>query len=311
MTANPNIDAMTEVLDATNLVLPLIAAPMTAVSTPELVAAACAAGVIGAFPTSNPASSAELEEWLERIDAEIGRREHGVMPGPVAANLIVHRSNKRLDADLATIVEHGIQIAITSVGSPAPVVAGLHSAGCIVLADVASLMHAHKALEAGADGLVLLGAGAGGNTGWANPFAFARAVRRFFAGTLVLAGGVSDGTALWAAITLGYDFGYMGTKMIATAESGATAQRRRDVVESSLDDIVLGTSRYGVQASLLKASGSAGHSVSGVEREGTVEEVIRETANQWQSARTRTAAVLGTNGSDPPAATLKRRQRSP
>jgi nitronate monooxygenase len=279
-------------LDFSPLLLPLIAAPMTAVSTPELVGAACAAGVVGSFPTANARTASELDEWLERIAAQTTSRSTSVTPGPVAANLIVHRSNERLAEDLACIGAWGVDIVITSVGNPLPVLDDLHSAGCRVLADVASLAHAEKALAGGVDGLVLLSAGAGGNTGWANPFAFARAVRRFYGGPLVLAGGISDGRSLWSAITLGYDLGYMGTKFIATPESGASPEWKAAVVSSSLDDIVLGVSPYGISASLLGSVGSAGHTVSGVTAELDAREVIEATTAEWHEARATTLAAL-------------------
>ncbi|MCL9797348.1 nitronate monooxygenase [Frankia sp. AgKG'84/4] len=263
------------------LALPLIAAPMTTVSTPALVAAACAAGLVGAFPTSNCRSTTELADWLDEIEAT------------VAANLIVHRSNTRLDEDLDTLVRRGVRLVITSVGTPVPVIGPLHRAGVRVFADVASLKHAEKAAAAGADGLVLLAAGAGGHTGWANPFAFARAVRRFHDGPLVLAGGISDGTALWSAITLGYDLGYMGTRFIATAESGATDAWRRAVVDATLDDITLGTAPNGVTVSLLPgAAGSAGHTAAGVHAITTAAEVIDTTRREWNDARARTRRLL-------------------
>ncbi|WP_283098806.1 nitronate monooxygenase [Frankia sp. AgB32] len=254
---------------------------MTTVSTPALVAAACAAGLVGAFPTSNCRSTTELADWLDEIDAT------------VATNLIVHRSNTRLDEDLDTLVRRGVRLVITSVGTPVPVIGPLHRAGVRVFADVASLKHAEKATAAGADGLVLLAAGAGGHTGWANPFAFARAVRRFHDGPLVLAGGISDGTALWSAITLGYDLGYMGTRFIATAESGATDAWRRAVVDATLDDITLGTAPNGVTVSLLPgAAGSAGHTVAGVHAITTAAEVIDTTRREWNDARARTRRLL-------------------
>ncbi len=276
------------------LSVPAIAAPMTSVSTPELVIAACNAGIVGAFPASNCRSSAELDEWLDRIERETassgGRNRGGMLP--LAVNLIVHPSNTRLDPDLDQLVERGVRFVITSVGSPKPVVDPLHRNGCAVLADVASLAHARKALDAGVDGLVLLSAGAGGHTGWANPFAFARAVRAFYDGPLVLAGGVSDGTALWAANVCGYDLGYLGTKLIATTESGASPEWRRAVVDATLDDIVLGTSPNGIAASLLPPAGSAGHTVSGVDAVRSAAEVIRQLADEWRAARARTRALL-------------------
>ena len=146
---------------------------------------------------------------------------------PVCANLIVHRSNARLEQDLAVLLRHRPEMVITSVGSPAPVIGPLHEAGALVFADVASIRHAERAVAAGADGLVLLTAGAGGQTGWLNPFVFVRAVRAFFDGPIVLAGGISDGHALRAAQALGCDLAYMGTKFIATRESMADAVTSR------------------------------------------------------------------------------------
>ena len=157
-----------------SLRLPAIAAPMTAISTPDLVGEACAAGIVGAFPTSNASSIAELNDWFGQIQMRRAASERPA--GPIAANLIVGKQNKRLDEDLDCVTTQRPEMVITSVGSPAPVVQPLQNAGCLVFADVVSEAHAHKALNAGVDGLVLLSAGAGGHTGWANPFAFARAV---------------------------------------------------------------------------------------------------------------------------------------
>ena len=282
-----------------DLVVPAIAAPMTTVSTAELVVAVCNAGVVGAFPSSNCRSLSELDEWLDRIAHETAVTEHADRgsAGPVAVNLIVHRSNARLDDDLDRVAAHGVPIVITSVGSPRPVVEPLHQHGCTVLADVASLAHAHKALDAGADGLVLLSAGAGGHTGWANPFAFARAVRAFYDGPLVLAGGVSDGTALWAANVLGYDLGYLGTKLIATHESGASSEWRSAVVDACLDDIVLGSAPNGIAASLLPSAGSAGHTVSGVDAVRSTADVIAGVVTEWRAARARTLDSLAAQAS--------------
>ena len=173
------------------LTLPLIVAPMTGVSGVELVLAACRAGVIGSFPTHNASSSGVLDSWLHRIKA--GLRRSGRPHAPFAPNLVVHRSNPRLAADLESLLRHRVEVVITSVGSPAPVVEPLRAAGCLVFADVATVRHADRAITAGVDDLVLLTAGAGGQTGTANPFAFVRAIRERFAGTIVLAGGISDG----------------------------------------------------------------------------------------------------------------------
>ena len=238
------------------LSLPLIAAPMFLVSGVELVAAACRNGVIGSFPTVNCRTPDELDGWLGDIEARLQRDADasGKPAAPICPNLIVHRSNARLPQDLKVLLRHKPEIVITSVGSPAPVLAALHDAGALVFADVASIRHAERAVKAGADGLVLLTAGAGGQTGWLNPFVFVRAVRAFFEGPIVLAGGIGDGHALRAAQALGCDLAYMGTKFIATNESMADAGYKQMLVASSADDILLTTAFTGLQTNMLRPS---------------------------------------------------------
>ena len=189
------------------LSLPLIAAPMFLVSGVELVVAACRNGVIGAFPTVNCRSPEQLDGWLVEIEGRLQRHsdEGGKLAAPICPNLIVHRSNARLEQDLQVLLRHRPEIVITSVGSPAPVLAALHDAGALVFADVASIRHAERAVKVGADGLVLLTAGAGGQTGWLNPFVFVRAVRAFFNGPIVLAGGIGGSRFLFGLRSLGHE----------------------------------------------------------------------------------------------------------
>ncbi|AKS36191.1 NAD(P)H-dependent flavin oxidoreductase [Mycolicibacterium goodii] len=305
------------------LVLPVIAAPMTNVSGPELVIAACRAGVIGSFPTHNATSPDDLDVWLREITSQTS----GARCAPVAPNLVVHRSNARLQADLDCLIRHRVELVITSVGSPATVVDRLHDIGAQVYADVASLRHAWAALDSGADGLVLLTAGAGGQTGWANPLAFLSAVRRRFDGPLVLAGGIADGRSVLAAQVAGADLAYVGTRFIATSQSRASDEYRRAVVDSTLDDVRLSDRVGGIPASLLsewldqhevKTSGgdsdcgrrgfaqdrllsngaawSAGHSVSGVHGVTTVDELVAELAVQYEAARAELAALCALGG---------------
>ncbi|WP_368680179.1 nitronate monooxygenase (plasmid) [Rhodococcus opacus] len=302
---------------ANRLTVPLIAAPMTEVSGPDLVIAACREGVVGSLPTHNAVTTGELDQWLTRIEKALSEVPRSA---PFAPNLVVHRSNRRLREDLACLVDHGVELVITSVGSPEPVVAPLRAIGCQVYADVATLQHAERAIALGVDGLVLLTAGAGGQTGWANPFSFVRAVRERFDGTIVLAGGISDGVALHAARVLGADLGYMGTKFIATEESRADDDYRRALVEASLDDVVLSTQVGGIPASLLKCwvdrqagdaaatehpasegfrqdrllsnrtAWSGGHSVSGVDAVLSVATLIERTAREYELSRARSVA---------------------
>jgi nitronate monooxygenase len=242
--------------------LPIIAAPMLRVSGPELVIAACQAGVIGAFPTANTPSAQVLDDWLTQLDEAAG-------PAPYCPNLIIKQPH--LDQHLQRLIDHRVEIVITSVGSPQPVLEPLHDIGCLVLADVASLDHARKAVAAGVDGLVLLAAGAGGQTGWLNPMAFVRAVRRFFDGPLVLAGGIADGHALRSAITLGCDAGYVGTRFIATHESPASPNYKRQLVQSSADDVVLTSAFTGLPANMLAPSiRAAGFDPAGLDEGITV-----------------------------------------
>jgi nitronate monooxygenase len=299
---------------ARRLSLPLIAAPMLRVSGPDLVVAACEAGVIGAFPTSNARTVDELDAWLADM-----RRRLGPGAAPVCPNLIMRGA--RLAEDLAVVVRHGVEMVITSVGSPAPAVAALHDAGALVLADVATLRHAERAIAAGADGLILLTAGAGGQTGWLNPFAFVRAVRAMFDGIVVLAGGVSDGRALAAARLLGCDLAYMGTRFIATRESLASDAYRAMLVEASMDDVLLTSAFTGLPANMLAPSirragldpqrldeqvsearardrfgagaegprrwsdiWSAGHAVSGVSNVDSVQALVAATRAEFEAA---------------------------
>ncbi|MGJ5023799.1 NAD(P)H-dependent flavin oxidoreductase [Bradyrhizobium oligotrophicum] len=308
----------------TRLRLPLIAAPMFLVSGIELVSAACGNGVIGAFPTVNCRTPDELDAWLREIADRLARHSDasGRAAAPLCPNLIVHHSNARLQDDLAVLLRHRPEIVITSVGSPAKVVAPLHDAGALVFADVASIRHAERAVEAGADGLVLLTAGAGGQTGWLNPFAFVRAVRAFFDGPIVLAGGISDGVALRAAEVLGCDLAYMGTKFIATRESLADDPYKAMLVASSADDVLLTSAFTGLPTSMLRPSivaagldpealpargaieigsdidiaarearpkrwrdiWSAGHATSGVTDIPSVAELVARTADEYMGA---------------------------
>ena len=230
--------------------LPLVAAPMFSVSGVDLVVAACRNGVIGAFPTVNARSTALLDQWLGEMQRRLFAAPEEA--APVCPNLIMR--SPRMADDLACLVRHRVELVITSVGSPAPAVAALHDIGCLVLADVATLAHARKALAAGADGLVLLTAGAGGQTGWLNPLAFVRALRAEYDGPLVLAGGISDGVALRAAQVLGCDLAYMGTRFIATRESLADPAYRDMLVQASLDDVLLTQAFTGLPTNMLVAS---------------------------------------------------------
>jgi nitronate monooxygenase len=193
-----------------------------------------------------------LDRWFEEI--ELGLAQQPAGSAPYAANLIVHPTNERMDAELDLICKHKVPIVIASVGNPARIVARVHDYGGVVLTDVARIDHARKAVDRGVDGLILLCAGAGGHTGWINPFSFLRAVRAFYDGPVILAGGIADGTSLHAARVLGADLAYMGTRFIATAESDAKPEYQQMIVDSTADDIVLTAAVSGLPANWLKKS---------------------------------------------------------
>lgn len=265
--------------------LPLIAAPMLRVSGIDLVVAACRNGVIGAFPTANARSTGQLDEWLGEIANRLFAAPEEAAPW--CPNLIMR--SPRLAEDLACLKRHRVELVITSVGSPAPVVGPLHDIGCLVLADVATLAHARKAIAAGADGLVLLSAGAGGQTGWLNGMAFVRALRQEYDGPLVLAGGISDGVALRAAQVLGCDLAYMGTRFIATRESLAPDAYRQMLVDSSLDDVLLTRAFTGLPTSMLAPSIRA----QGLDPARLDEAVTPQTAAQMFGGGSHGAAAEG------------------
>jgi nitronate monooxygenase len=231
--------------------LPVLVAPMFLVSGPELVLASCRAGVIGALPAHNARTSAEFGAWLQTLNAELAKA-----PGaaPYAVNIVVHKTNSRIEADIDLCIEHKAPIIVAAVGSPKRVIADVHAYGGMVLSDVGSVQHARKAAEAGADGLILLCAGAGGNTGWLNPFAFVSEVRKFYDGPLMLAGAISRGAHVHIAELLGADLAVVGTSFIAARESLAKDAYRQMLIDSNADDIVLSADVTGVETNMLRKS---------------------------------------------------------
>lgn len=242
---------------ALSLRIPVFAAPMFLVSGPDLVIAACKAGIAGAFPTPNARPVAVLDEWLTRIDEELSahRSAHpGATIGPVCVNLITHSSNVRLADDLKIVARHRPPILISALGSPRPAVEAARSWGGLVFADVTTPALARKAIAAGADGLICVSAGAGGHTGRLSPFAFLRAVREFFQGPLILGGGIADGWSLAGAIAAGADFAYVGTRFIAATESMARPEYKNCLTRTDIDDLVLSAGVTGTPALWIRSS---------------------------------------------------------
>ncbi len=244
MTAKAKIAAL-----KARLRVPLIAAPMFLVSGPDLVIAAAKAGVIGAFPGPNGRTIDDLRAWFERIRAELD-------PGklPFAFNMITHNSYGRFEEELALVKEFQPEIVITALGGPHRVTEAVHSYGGLVFADVNSPTYARKALEKGADGLVLVCAGAGGHTGQYAMAPFLDEVRQFFDGPIAVGGGISSGAAVLAVETLGADFAYVGTRFLTAEENLIGNDYRQMVIDSGIEDLVASKAITGVLGVWMKAS---------------------------------------------------------
>ena len=232
--------------------LPLFAAPTFLISGPELIIEVCKSGIVGAFPTPNARTTTVLDEWIMQIeDALDDGSDQSRSYAPYAANLVVHRTNKRFAADLDVVVKHRVPIIITALGSPAKVVEPVQNYGGVVIADVNSVEYARKAADTGVDGLALVCSGAGGHTGALNPFAFVEEVRKFWDGYIVLAGAISSGAGILASVAAGADFAYMGTSFIATNESLAEREYKQMVVDCTAQDLMVTKAFTGANASMM------------------------------------------------------------
>lgn len=238
--------------------LPIIAAPMFTVSYPELVLAQCKAGIAGSFPALNARPPELLDEWLAKITQELKdfqRKNPTHKVGPLAVNQIIHISNARLERDVRTCVQHRVPIYITSLRAPLKeIIDAVHSYGGIILHDVISIRHAEKALEAGVDGLILVAAGAGGHAGSLSPFALVGEVRAIYQGPLVLSGAISTGDAVFAALAMGADFAYIGTRFIASQEAHASEIYKEAIVNAQAADIVYTDHFTGIYGNYIKQS---------------------------------------------------------
>ena len=231
------------------LAIPAVAAPMFLVSNPDLVVEACRAGIIGTFPALNRRSSADYETWLVEIRERLDRieRETGRAPAPFGVNLIVHKSNPRLQADLEISIRHKVPLIITSLGAVKELVGAVQGYGGLVFHDVINMRHARKAAEAGVDGLIAVCAGAGGHAGLLSPFALIPEIRQFFPRTILLSGVMSTGRHIAAARMLGADLAYLGTRFIATRESAAQPGFKDMIVDTNANDIVYTAAISGAQ----------------------------------------------------------------
>ena len=239
------------------LSIPVIGAPLFIVSNPDLVLAQCTAGVVGAFPALNARPVDVLEQWLQRLTTELAAWDaaHPDRPSaPFAINQIVHKSNNRLEQDLALTVKYKVPIVITSLGAREDLNAAVHSYGGLVFHDVINQRFARKAIEKGADGLILVAAGAGGQAGTQSPIALVQETRQWFKGPIALSGAIATGRAVLAAQAMGADFAYIGSSFIATKEANASDAYKQALVDGAAADIVYSSLFTGVHGNYLRRS---------------------------------------------------------
>jgi nitronate monooxygenase len=237
--------------------LPVIGSPLFIVSGPELVIAQCKAGVVGSFPALNARPASQLDEWLHQITEELAahNRDNPDRPAaPYAVNQIVHKSNNRLQEDIAICGKWQVPITITSLGAQVELNDAVHSWGGIVLHDVINDRFAHKAIEKGADGLIPVAAGAGGHAGVTSPFALMREIREWFDGPVALSGSIAHGASVLAAQAMGADLAYIGSAFIATKEANAVDGYKDNIVEAKASDIVYSDLFTGVSGNYLRQS---------------------------------------------------------
>ena len=237
--------------------LPIIGSPLFIVSGVELVLAQCKAGIVGSFPSLNARPISQLDEWLHRLTEELAEhnRDNPDRPAaPFAVNQIVHKTNNRLDEDMALCEKWQVPMLITSLGAREDVYAAAHRWGGIVLHDVIDDRFARKAIEKGADGLIPVAAGAGGHAGGLSPFAFMQELRTWFDGLIALSGSIANGRSVLAAQALGADFAYIGSPWIATVEANATEGYKQGIVESNASGIVYTNLFTGIHGNYLRSS---------------------------------------------------------
>ena len=237
--------------------LPVLAAPLFIISNPALVIAQCTAGIVGSFPALNARPASQLDEWLAEISEALAAwdRAHPDRPAaPFAVNQIVHKSNDRLEADMAMCAKYEVPLVITSLGAREDVNRAVHGWGGLVLHDIIDDAFARKAIEKGADGLIPVAVGAGGHAGKLSPFALMQEIRAWFDGPVALSGAIGSGRSILAAQAMGADLAYMGSIFIATDEARASDAYKQGVVEGHASDIVYSNLFTGVHGNYLRAS---------------------------------------------------------
>ena len=239
------------------LPLPIIASPLFIISNPKLVIEQCKAGVVGSMPMLNARPASQVDEWLAEITEGLAAWDKAhpeQKAAPFAINQIVHKSNDRLEHDMEACARYKVPIIITSLGARVDINEAVHSWGGVVMHDIINNLHAHKAIEKGADGLIAVAAGAGGHAGTKSPFALIQEIRQWFDGPLALSGSIATGDAVLAAQAMGADFAYIGSAFIATEEARAIDAHKQAIVDANSDDIVYSNLFTGVHGNYLKPS---------------------------------------------------------
>lgn len=236
-----------------SLRLPVIAAPMFSVSTPELMMVACEQNVGAAFPAASARSVEALREWMEGMPQRL-TDDQGRVNGFWGVSIVAHKTNPRLNSEIDLVVEFKPPFVVSALGAPSALIDAVHSYGGLIFADVTTIKHARKAADSSVDGLILICAGSGGHTGTLSPFAFVDAVRDFWYGTLILGGGISSGRMIRAALSLGVDAAYVGSYFISANESGASIGYRDALIAANADDVEMNDKLSGVKANFLKSS---------------------------------------------------------
>ena len=237
--------------------LPVIGSPLFIISNPKLVIAQCKAGIVGSFPALNARPQSQLDEWLDEITSELdsyNKANPDAPAAPFAVNQIVHRSNDRLEADLATCEKYKVPLVITSLGAREELNQAVHGWGGETMHDIINIKFAHKALEKGADGLIPVCAGAGGHAGTLSPFGLVSEIREFFDGPIALSGSISTGAGVLGAQALGADYAYIGSAFIATEEARASEAYKQSIVDSTAEDIIYSNLFTGVHGNYLRKS---------------------------------------------------------
>ena len=237
--------------------LPVIGSPLFIISNPKLVIAQCKAGIVGSFPALNARPQSQLDEWLDEISSELdsyNKANPDAPAAPFAVNQIVHRSNDRLEADLASCEKYKVPLVITSLGAREELNQAVHSWGGETMHDIINIKFAHKALEKGADGLIPVCAGAGGHAGTLSPFGLVSEIREFFDGPIALSGSISTGAGVLGAQAMGADYAYIGSAFIATEEARASEAYKQSIVDSTAEDIIYSNLFTGVHGNYLRKS---------------------------------------------------------